>query len=120
MPETLRLRVASGCCTACAGDVEGALAALPGAEDVQVLARADVITVAHDGRLDEDTVRRVAARHGVTVVSAGEPGGGADSPWWRDRFVLTMALATVLLAVSLVGEYVVSSEAVSVAFGLAT
>jgi Zn2+/Cd2+-exporting ATPase len=120
VPETLRLRVAAGCCAACAGDVRGTLAALPGAEDVQVLAGADVITVAHDGRLDEDTVRRAAAQHNLTLVSAREPGQHRESPWWRDRFVLTMAAATVLLAITLVGEYVAGSETVSAVFGVAT
>jgi Zn2+/Cd2+-exporting ATPase len=120
MPETLRLRVASGCCSGCAGGVEGALAALPGAEDVQVLAGADVITVAHDGRLDEDTVRRAAAQHNLTLVSVGEPGDGGQSAWWQDRFVLTMAAAGVLLAVTLAGEYVGGSESLSTGFGVAT
>jgi hypothetical protein len=86
------------------------LAALPGVEDVQVLAGADVITVAHDGRLDEDSVRCAAARHSVTLVSAGEAGHRRECPWWRDRFVMTMAAAAVLLAVTFIGELVVGSK----------
>ena len=118
--ETLRFRVASGSCLDCAGDVHGTLSALPGAQDVEVLTGADVITVQHDGRLDADTVRRAASRHNLTLVGDAEQVVEDERPWWRDRFVMTMALAAVLLAVTLVGEYVAHSEIVATVFGFAT
>jgi Cd2+/Zn2+-exporting ATPase len=120
VPETLRYRVASGSCLECSGDLAGTLRAVPGAEQVQVLAGPDVVTVSHDGRLDDDAVRRAAAQHNLTLLAVGEPEGGDERPWWRDPFVVTMAVAAVLLAVTLVGEYVVGSETLATVFGAAT
>jgi Cd2+/Zn2+-exporting ATPase len=121
MAETLRFRVASVCCVECAGDdVVGTLRALPGVADVQMLAGADVISVAHDGRLDADAVRRAAARHNVTLLAESDADAASERPWWGDPFVLRMAAAGVLLAVTLLGEYALASDAVATGFGLAT
>jgi Cd2+/Zn2+-exporting ATPase len=120
MPETLRFRVAAGCCADCSGDVRETVAALPGVEEVQVLDGAGVVTLDHDGRLDADTVRRAAARHNLTLISADEDGRGDERAWWRDPFVLRIILAGVLLAVTLVAEYLVGSETVATVFGAAT
>jgi hypothetical protein len=84
VPET-RFRVASGGCLECGCNVEGKLQSLPGAEDVKILAGADVIMVQHDGRLDADTVRRAAAAHNLTLVGQDEPGVDQDRAWWGRR-----------------------------------
>ena len=118
--ETLRFRVSSGSCLECAGDVTGVLRGLPGVEKVEVLAGADVIAVAHDGRLDAGAVRRAAARHNLTLVGQAEPDTEGARPWWRDGFVLSMAVAAVLLLITLVAEYVLRSETLATVFGLAT
>lgn len=96
------------------------MAGLPGVEDVQLLADPEVIAITHDGRLDEDIVRRAAAQHNLTLVSASTSGGDRERPWWRDRFILAMAAAGVLLAATLLGEYIFGSEILITAFGLAT
>jgi hypothetical protein len=119
VPET-RFRVASGGCLECGCNVEGKLQSLPGAEDVKILAGADVIMVQHDGRLDADTVRRAAAAHNLTLVGQDEPGVDQDRAWWGDGLVLTIAAAGVLLLVTLACRYVLGSETVATVFGLAT
>ncbi len=83
MPETLRYRVASGSCPDCSRDLAGTRRALPGAEDVQVLVGAYVVTVSHDGPLDDDAIRRVGAQRNLTLLAAGDPDVD-DKPWWRD------------------------------------
>lgn len=120
MYETLRFRVESGSCLDCAGDVGATLRALPGARAVTILAGADVITVEHDGRLDAGSIEQAAARHNLNLVAQGGTASPAEKPWWRDTVVLTIAAAAFLLAVTLLGEYVIASATLATAFGFAT
>jgi hypothetical protein len=50
-------------------------------------------------------VRRAAARHNLTLLAESCADAPTERPWWHDRFVLRMAAAGVLLAVTLLGEY---------------
>ena len=56
----------------------------------------------------------------ATLVGDGDKAADDQRAWWREPFVLTMGFAALLLAITLVGEYILASEAVATGFGLAT
>lgn len=68
---TRRFRVVSGSCLDCAGDVQGALFAVPGVEHVDVLTAAGVVVVRHAGDTADDDIRAAAKRAGIGLLAEG-------------------------------------------------
>ncbi len=101
-----RYRVTSGCLD-CAGDVAGALRALPGCQEVQVPGAAGVVVIGHDGTITPGLVARHAAQNGLELALADQPAQPARTRrrWWRSSRVLLLAAAALLLAGGLAADH---------------
>jgi cation transport ATPase len=119
----VRYRVASGSCLDCAGDVDGMLRRLDGVTEVQVLTTAGVVVVGHDGSVPAEKIQRAAARAGVGLEPATDrptPAAASERVWWRQRSMLALAAAALLLAAGLVAEKLVQAEAAALGLYWAT
>lgn len=115
-----RYRVASGCLD-CAGDVSGLLGALPGARQVEVLGAAGIVVIGHDGRVTPALVAGQAARLGIELSPARQPGPAArGGRWWRSPRMLLLTVAEVLLVAGLAADHLAHQRPVAAGLYLAT
>lgn len=101
-----RLRVASGSCLECVGDVPAPLRELTGVRSVQVHAAAGVIVVEHDDTITAAELEDAAARNGLRLQPSGTRASGRASRWWRQPKTVALAVAVVLLISGLLLEKV--------------
>jgi Cd2+/Zn2+-exporting ATPase len=99
-PATLRFRVAGMDCADCALSVERAVAALPGVTSARVNFGAGTLTVAPEigESLPADEVEATVARAGYHAALVADAAGLAPehAPWWQDRRLQWVLLATAL------------------------
>jgi hypothetical protein len=81
---------------------------------IQAAVISRVPTTDRGGDLAVDVAQRVQR------VAESDDDEASERAWWRDRFVLRMAASGVRLAVTLLGEYALASDAIATGLGPAT
>ncbi len=115
-------RLAPGCCVACGDDLGRAIEQVPGIRSVQALPAANAVLIEHDEKATIDALIRQAASRAVYLIAADAQARGEDTrpPWYRERTLLALVAAGVLLVLGLGLEKLTDLEGFATAVYLAT
>ncbi|MGH3757656.1 heavy metal translocating P-type ATPase [Actinophytocola sp.] len=118
-----RYRVVSGC-VECASDLTP-LRRVPGVRDVNMLSATGTLSVEAASSVDDRVLLRTASASGITLEPAqpietatGRP--TKRSRWWLRPEMVCLEIASLLLIVTELAEYVWLNEAIVVGFGTPT
>ena len=104
---------------ACVADISTALSAIRGVSGVEVLTASSTVVMEHDPQLSVESLRRQAARAGISLIPAAARRGSQAPAWWRQPKLYALAAAIILLGAGFAAGHLAHATAAADACYLA-